>query len=134
MAGFSSASFSTGALSVLAFDFGGTPPPAKIVGGHFGDDYRKHLKRLEEITRTKDLTPAIVKAAQELDVPVDTPEISKIAANPNAIEVMAIDYGALADELKAIQSYLDNLSVYGELYYDYLQEQDDEIALLLMIN
>lgn len=104
------------------------------IDSHQAKKYREQLEKLEKLTRLKEVTKADIKAAQELDVPVDTPEISKIAANPNAIEVMAIDYGALADELKAIQSYLDNLSVYGELYYDYLQEQDDEIALLLMIN
>jgi len=39
---FSSSAFDTNAFSVLAWDFGTTPPPVVVRGGHFG---KKHKER-----------------------------------------------------------------------------------------
>jgi|JI10StandDraft_1071094.scaffolds.fasta_scaffold01073_30 hypothetical protein len=134
MAAFSSLSFSTSSFSDQSFDFGAAPAP-QVTGGHFGEDYRKRLERLERITRTKEITAPVIEAAQEVieAVPdIQTPQLEIIAKSPEAINL--IDYEALSLEIQAIQDYLSSLSMYSDLVYDQMNELDDELAILLMVN
>jgi hypothetical protein len=133
MASFSSSSFSTDAFSVLAFDFGGVSETVVSKGGIDERDYkryRKHLERLEQITRQKDLTPAIIEAAQEIaEIPVETPELAKIAAQTT----VEIDYSMIAAELSAMAAYLDKMLAYNIEIDRIMRERDDELAILLLM-
>lgn len=111
---------------------------ARETTGGFSDrdikKYRKHLENLERVTRVKDVSSKVIAAAQEIvDVipdAVPAPEVAKIAADINVIN---IDFDALAAELARIDAYLSGLYRYNNMMYDYNRELDDELALLLMV-
>jgi hypothetical protein len=137
---FSDAAFDKQSFDETAFAFGvgpipPEPEPDKLTGGHFGEEYRRYLERLAKATSQKDLTAPVIEAAQAIieTIPDDVaaPEVRKIARQAARRE---IDFSALDAEIALIKSRIEYLYLYGALVYDYMREQDDEIALLLLMN
>ncbi len=65
MSSFSSASFSTDAFSILAFDFGSAPPDTtQLLGGTFNDPYSYQDKQ-REAKRLREAQEEVIRLKQE---------------------------------------------------------------------
>lgn len=131
--------FKSTVFKSTVFDTGSITPEEVISAGGFDLNYRRHLERLEKITRTKDLTRKEIQAAQEVveNAPDQAviPEIEKLARADAVIDEIAIDYEAIRGEVVRLMALMDAmnefLSIQNKMTMD---ELDDELALLLMIN
>jgi len=127
---FQSNAFQNNAFQIIA---SGSVTPVITTGGGYPEEYRKHIERLERLTRTKDITKAVIEAAQAIEeIPVAAPELAKVALSASA--PVEIDYRLVALELDRIQEYLLAIAKYGGMINDYMQEQEDELLILLMVN
>jgi hypothetical protein len=100
------------------------------INPHEYSEYRKYLEKLNGIKNLKAITPEIIEAAQAVtEIPLVTKQVSQIT-----FETPKIDFAALELELSNIQRYIDRMEFAAIQAQRFLREQDDEIALLMMIN
>lgn len=115
------------------FEQGITPEPSiETRGGLPIEDakrYREYLEKLNGIKSVKEITPEVIAAAQVItEIPLDTKQVSNIIK-----ETPSIDLAKLAIELSKIQRYIDQMELVTIQAQRILREQDDEMALLLLI-
>lgn len=97
-------------------------------GGFYDHKYRKYLERLTKATSLH--SPEAVKAANELaEIPVEAPEIEKLASGPVLSGTLSlapkIDLAALQRDIELIRAFLD--------LRQQMMEQDDEAAFLMLM-
>jgi len=127
-------SFQRNAFQVM----GGGTAPVTSRGGIDERDYhryRKHLESLERATRERDerkYIKEVVQVAKDLArLDIDTPEIEKLAEAPSkTLKLKTIDFDALSSDIQTLKEYLMLFKAYRD---EILQEQDDEVAFLLLI-
>jgi hypothetical protein len=123
-------------LSLWAYNYnwGGTPEPiinAPKGGIPFEDAkrYREYLEKLNGIKQAKEITPDIIEAAQAItEIPIETKQVLNLIK-----ETPSIDFKKLSIELSKIQRYIDQMELATIQAQRILREQDDEMALLLLI-
>lgn len=117
---FKSTVYNTGDAPVVIETRGGIPPEDV-------KRYRDYLEKLTRITSTKEITQEVIEAAEAItEIPLVTKQVSQIA-----FETQEIDFAKLEIELSNIQNYINKLELHAQRF---LREQDDELALLLLIN
>lgn len=86
--------------------------------------YRKYLERLTKAVERKKISPKVIEAVQEIELPVETPEIKKLT-----IPESVIDFSALEREIEKLNAFINQFLIQQEQ----MREQDDEFALLLLV-
>jgi hypothetical protein len=138
--GFQSNSFQSPGFQIVR---GGVVPPTPALETKGGIDerdyhrYRRHLERLMEVTQEAEQRKYIRTVAKDAkaltDLPIDTTELQKITAGPQLKGKLKltpdIDYELLSNEIMLIQQYLIN----HIRQIEFLREQDDEAAFLLLL-
>lgn len=124
--------FSASVFSPSVYDVGALPDVIDTRGGIPIEDvkrYREYLEKLNGITSAKEITPEVIEAAQVItEIPLETKQVSNIIKQqPN------IDISKLTLELVKIQRYIDQMELATIQAQRLLREQDDEVALLLLI-
>jgi len=124
--------FSASIFSPSVYDVGGLPNVIETRGGLPIEDakrYREYLEKLNGITSAKEITQEVIEAAQVItEIPLETKQVSNIIKQqPN------IDISKLTLELVKIQRYIDQMEIATIQAQILLREQDDEVALLLLI-
>jgi hypothetical protein len=134
--------FQGSAFQSNAFQIVGGGPPVinpEAKGGFDERAYKKYRESLEALTKATSVTDKYpkkaIKAAQELaDLPIESPQIEKLAEGPQTKKTLRlmpeIDYEALAAEIMLIRAYIDGL----ELRIRIEAEQDDEAAIMLLMH
>lgn len=124
--------FSSTVFSSTVYNTGGTPVVVETRGGLPIEDakrYREYLEKLNGIKSVKEITPEVIEAAQVItEIPLDTKQVSNIIK-----ETPSIDLAKLAIELSKIQKYIYQMELVTIQAQRILREQDDEMALLLLI-
>lgn len=116
------------------------PTPIEETKGGFDErTYKKYRESLEALTKATSVSnkypKQAIKAAQELaDLPIDAPQIEKLAEGIQTKQTLRlmpeIDYEALTSEILRIRSYIDAI----ELRISIESEQDDEAAIMLLMH
>jgi hypothetical protein len=126
---FSSSAFDTNAFSVLAWDFGTTPPPVVVRGGHFGKKrHEEHRERefSDELEAKQRLRQQIVEAMDGPHAEVIEEVLSDYIAPEKAylppIQRMQWD---------KIYRQLDHVEMALLLHLSIAEDDDDEDWLLL---
>lgn len=93
--------------------------------------YRKYLQRLTNATERKKITEAVQEIAEEIieEVPIKLPEIENLTLE----EPRKINYAAIAREVERLKEFIDKTEKHIEMM-KFLQEKDDEEALLILFN
>lgn len=137
MAAFSSSAFSTNAFSTSAFDFGTSPTPTPVTGGHFLPRQGNRKATLSNILtiykeakklprkQTKELRDAIAEFVE--------PVVAKKAVLP---DYEKINYEALQANQIAYEKFITAIdNIQNQMVkYEYLQKQDDELLLIAIIS
>lgn len=116
-----------------AYEWDNAPPVEQQTTGGISqtqaNQYREHLKRLEKLTRIKEITKADIKAAQIIEeLPVTAPQIEAIAE-----QNIEIDYTALIAEIAKVRDYLEKMMLRHIQYQD-MKRKEEEFIILMTIN